>query len=65
MTRLFSTVQTIHIVEHAIVGILFETVVEIGLEIKDPNSFVRKIVIELANGQHGCLPTPELHRLGI
>ncbi len=58
------TIQAIRIGEYAIVGIPFETLVEIGLEIKDRSPFTRTMVIGLANGRHGYLPTPEQHRLG-
>lgn len=58
------TLQAIRIGEFAIVGIPFETFVEIGLEIKDRSPFSQTMVIGLANGRHGYLPTPEQHRLG-
>ena len=58
------TLQAIRIGEFAIVGIPFETLVEIGLEIKDRSPFPRTMVIGLANGRHGYLPPPEQHRLG-
>lgn len=58
------TLQAIRIGEFAIVGIPFETLVEIGLEIKDRSPFPKTMVIGLANGRHGYLPTPEQHRLG-
>lgn len=58
------TIQAIRIGEYAIFGIPFETLVEIGLEIKDRSPFSRTMVIGLANGRHGYLPTPEQHRLG-
>ncbi|WP_166831101.1 hypothetical protein [Thalassoroseus pseudoceratinae] len=58
------TIQAIRIGELAVVGIPFETLVEIGLEIKDRSPFPKTMVIGLANGRHGYLPTPEQHRLG-
>ncbi len=58
------TIQAIRVGEFAIVGIPFETFVEIGLEIKDRSPFEKTMVIGLANGRHGYLPTPEQHRLG-
>ncbi|MCA9020647.1 MAG: hypothetical protein KDA74_10920, partial [Planctomycetaceae bacterium] len=58
------TIQAIRIGDYAIVGIPFETLVEIGLELKDRSPFARTMVIGLANGRHGYLPTPEQHRLG-
>lgn len=57
-------IQAIRIGDFAIVGIPFETLVEIGLEIKDESPFQKTMVIGLANGRHGYLPTPEQHRLG-
>jgi len=58
------TIQAIRIGEFAIVGIPFETLVEIGLEIKDQSPFTKTMVIGLANGRHGYLPSPEQHRFG-
>jgi len=57
-------IQAIRIGEVAICGIPFETLVEIGLELKQKSPFERTIVIGLANGRYGYLPTPEQHRLG-
>lgn len=48
----------------AVVGIPFETFVEIGLEMKAKSPFKQTMVIGLANGRHGYLPTPEQHQLG-
>lgn len=56
--------QAIRIGKLAVCGIPFETFVEIGLELKDRSPFSRTMVIGLANGRHGYLPTPEQHRLG-
>jgi len=58
------TLQAIRIGDVAIVGYPFETFVEIGLDIKDRSPFSQTMVIGLANGRHGYLPTPEQHRLG-
>ena len=58
------SIQAIRIGELAIVGIPFETLVEIGLEIKDQSPFPKTMIIGLANGRHGYLPSPEQHRLG-
>ncbi|MEZ5944152.1 MAG: hypothetical protein R3C18_22395 [Planctomycetaceae bacterium] len=58
------TIQAIRVGEFAIVGIPFETLVEIGLDIKDRSPFPKTMVIGLANGRHGYLPPPEQHRLG-
>ncbi|MEX2213282.1 MAG: neutral/alkaline non-lysosomal ceramidase N-terminal domain-containing protein, partial [Phycisphaeraceae bacterium] len=58
------TIQAIRIGDFCIVGIPFETFVEIGLDLKKRSPFARTMVIGLANGRHGYLPTPEQHRLG-
>jgi neutral ceramidase len=58
------TVQALHIGDLAVCGIPFETFAEIGLELKDRSPFPQTMVIGLANGRHGYLPTPEQHRLG-
>jgi len=58
------TLQAIRIGEYAIVGSPFETFVEIGLDLKDRSPFSQTMVIGLANGRHGYLPTFEQHRLG-
>lgn len=57
-------VQAIRIGDLAVCGIPFETFVEIGLDLKDRSPFPQTMVIGLANGRHGYLPTPEQHRLG-
>lgn len=56
--------QAIRIGDLAVVGIPFETFVEIGLEIKKRSPFPQTMVIGLANGRFGYLPTPEQHKLG-
>jgi hypothetical protein len=56
--------QAIRIGDLAVCGIPFETFVQIGLELKDRSPFPQSMVIGLANGRHGYLPTPEHHRLG-
>lgn len=58
------TLQAIRIGELAVCGIPFETFAEIGLELKDRSPFAQTMVIGLANGRHGYLPTPGQHRLG-
>ena len=57
-------VQAIRIGDLAICGIPFETFVETGLDIKKRSPFAQTMVIGLANGRHGYLPTPEQHQLG-
>jgi hypothetical protein len=56
--------QAIRIGELAVCGIPFETFVEIGLELKDRSPFPHTMVVGLANGRYGYLPTPAQHRLG-
>jgi neutral ceramidase len=56
--------QAIRIGDLAVCGIPFETFVQIGLELKERSPFPKTMVIGLANGRHGYLPTPEQHRLG-
>ncbi|GEP41780.1 neutral/alkaline non-lysosomal ceramidase N-terminal domain-containing protein [Brevifollis gellanilyticus] len=56
--------QAIRIGDYAVCGIPFETFVEIGLDLKKRSPFSKTMVIGLANGKHGYLPTPEQHKLG-
>lgn len=56
--------QAIRIGDFGVCGIPFETFVEIGLELKKRSPFSQTMVVGLANGRHGYLPTPEQHRLG-
>ena len=58
------TLQAIRIGDFAICGIPFETFVEIGLDLKKRSPFPQTMVIGLANGRHGYLPTLEQHKLG-
>ena len=57
-------VQAIRIGDLAVCGVPFETFVETGLDLKKRSPFPQTMVIGLANGRHGYLPTPEQHRLG-
>ena len=57
-------IQAIRIGDIAVCGIPFETFVETGLDLKKRSPFPHTMVIGLANGRHGYLPTPEQHRLG-
>ncbi len=57
-------VQAIRIGDLAVCGMPFETFVKIGLELKERSPFPNTMVIGLANGRYGYLPTPEQHRLG-
>lgn len=56
--------QALRIGDLAICAIPFKTLVEIGLDLKRRSPFARTVVIGLANGSHGYLPTPEQHELG-
>ena len=56
--------QAIRVGDLAVCGIPFETFVEIGLDLKRRSPFPQTMVIGLANGRHGYLPTPEQHKLG-
>lgn len=56
--------QAIRIGDLAVCAIPFETFCEIGLELKDRSPFPQTLVVGLANGRYGYLPTPEQHRLG-
>ena len=56
--------QALRIGDLAVCGIPFEAFAEIGLELKKRSPFPLTMVIGLANGRHGYLPTPEQHRLG-
>ncbi|NLO01672.1 MAG: hypothetical protein GX126_05035 [Bacteroidales bacterium] len=42
----------------------FETFTDTGMRIKEKSPFETTFTIELANGYHGYLPTPEQHELG-
>lgn len=57
-------IQAIRIGDLAVCGIPFETFVEIGLDLKKQSPFPQTMVIGLANGRHGYLPTLEQHPLG-
>ena len=56
--------QALRIGDLAVCGIPFETFVETGLDLKKRSPFPQTMVIGLANGRHGYLPTPEQHQLG-
>jgi neutral ceramidase len=57
-------IQAIRIGDLAVCAIPFETFVEIGLDLKKRSPFPQTMVVGLANGRHGYLPTPEQHKLG-
>ncbi len=56
--------QAIRIGDLAVCCIPFETFAETGLDLKKRSPFPQTMVIGLANGRHGYLPTPEQHQLG-
>ena len=57
-------VQALHIGDLAVCTLPFEVFAEIGLDLKKRSPFPRTMVISLANGTNGYLPTPEQHKLG-
>jgi hypothetical protein len=57
-------IQALRIGDLALCAIPFETFVEIGLDLKKRSPFPRTMVIGIANGYNGYLPTPEQHKLG-
>ncbi len=57
-------VQAIRIGDFAVCGFPFETFAETGLDVKKRSPFPQTMVIGLANGRHGYLPTPAQHKLG-
>jgi len=57
-------VQALRIGDLAVCALPFETFVEIGLDLKKRSPFPLTMVIGIANGYNGYLPTPEQHRLG-
>lgn len=57
-------VQAIRIGDFAICTLPFEVFCEIGLDLKKRSPFPRTMVVSIANGRSGYLPTPEQHKLG-
>lgn len=57
-------IQAIRIGDFAVCGFPFETFAETGLDMKKRSPFPQTMVVGLANGRHGYLPTPEQHKLG-
>jgi neutral ceramidase len=57
-------IQALRVGDVGIAAIPTEVFVEIGLEIKKRSPFRPSLVISLANGAYGYLPTPEQHKLG-
>ena len=61
---LTAQVQAVRIGDLAICTLPFEPLVEVGVELKRRSPFPRTMVIGIANGTNGYLPTPEQHKLG-
>jgi hypothetical protein len=57
-------IQALRIGDTAVCGLPFEVFVEIGLDLKKRSPFPNTLVVGLANGRHGYLPTPAHHELG-
>lgn len=57
-------IQALRIGDLAVCAIPFEVFVEIGLDLKKRSPFPQTMVVGLANGRHGYLPTLEQHSLG-
>lgn len=56
--------QALRVGNLAVCTVPFETFAEIGLELKRRSPFPRTMVVGIANGSHGYLPTPAQHKLG-
>ncbi|MBI5394130.1 MAG: neutral/alkaline non-lysosomal ceramidase N-terminal domain-containing protein [Verrucomicrobia bacterium] len=56
--------QAIRIGDFAVCCMPFEVFCETGLDLKKRSPFPRTMVVSIANGRHGYLPTPEQHKLG-
>ena len=56
--------QAIRLGDTALCAVPFETLVEIGLELKQRSPFANTIVVGIANGYNGYLPPPNQHELG-
>ncbi len=56
--------QAMRVGDLAVCAIPFETFCEIGLELKKRSPLPQTMVISIANGYNGYLPTPEQHALG-
>ncbi|MFA5189429.1 MAG: neutral/alkaline non-lysosomal ceramidase N-terminal domain-containing protein [Verrucomicrobiia bacterium] len=57
-------VQALQIGDLAICSLPFEAFAQIGLDLKKRSPLPHTMVIDLANGTNGYLPTPEQHKLG-
>ncbi len=56
--------QALFVGDQAICAIPFETFAETGLDLKHRSPFPRTMVVGIANGYNGYLPTPVQHKLG-
>jgi hypothetical protein len=56
--------QAIRLGDTAVCAIPFETLVEIGLDLKRRSPFAVTFVVGIANGYNGYLPPPNQHELG-
>lgn len=62
--QLTIVLQVFKVGDLAILSIPFETVAEIGLQLKKESPFAHTFTIAHANGAYGYLPTPNDHKLG-
>lgn len=62
--RLKVPIQALRIGDLAVCAIPFETLVEIGLDLKARSPFADTFTVSLANGGFGYLPTPKQHSYG-
>jgi len=56
--------QAVRVGDFGIVSLPTETFVEIGLQLKTESPLKQQMVVELANGYNGYLPTPQQHAWG-
>ena len=56
--------QVIQIGDLGIMTLPTETFAEIGLQLKNDSPFGKTMIVELANGYNGYLPTPQQHAWG-
>jgi hypothetical protein len=56
--------QALRIGDFAVCAIPFETFAETGLDLKKRSPFPRTMVVSIANGSNGYLPTPRQHEWG-
>jgi|GEM_PF-166138 len=56
--------QAVRVGDFGIVSLPTETFVEIGLQLKTESPLKQQMVVELANGYNGYLPTPQQHDWG-